>query len=241
MKLPVGLESQIYKVYFVASDTAPDIGYWMLSTKNRLFGEGKYLETVKETVQKFEANLNWLALDIVDANYNQLKNEILQSNPNNLSADELEEFGKDIEAQRLEIEIYVKSLIRQYKLQHLIIKQYKERVTQTLMSNKAYEYTTHVAFAALKYRYVDADNIKVDDKNPRLATIAANDIKTGKAIVGIPDLQFDDLNSPLITEPLVAEIYTFANLEHNGLDYLDITAPSPEQSNQDEKKLVEPS
>ena len=140
---------------------------------------------------------------------------------------------------KLEVEIYVRSLVRGFKLSHPALRNYRERVGQLLTENKVFTYQTAMAFAALKFRHVDVDHVKVDDKNSELGTIDAQKVAKNEIMIGLPMLIMADLQNPIITETLIVNLYQFANAEHNELSYLTTkerdTASEPKKEPEDPK------
>lgn len=210
MLKPYGIENRKKTAYLIQEN---GLGFWLLSQKDRLFGEAQELQKATNKLQEFEITNAWLVIQILDENYEALKNEYINLSPDDPRADaQPKEVLEKIDTAQLRVrlEIYVRRLIREFQISHPVLTKYKVQINQTISENNVFDYQTMVIFACLKYRLVnDIAHLKIDEDDPEKATILDD------GFIGCPDLKIEDFKSPDITEQLLTKVYRFADTEHS--------------------------
>ena len=190
---------------------------WLIAPAKKLLGEAQALETHKADLRKLELNSSWLILDIVENHLDSLKKEILTKNPTELSEDELNKLGKDESAFNLECELYVRELVQNFKIDHPLLKKYKLEIGNLYVSNRIFPYQVAVAVASLSNRFVNDNDVVVDESDGEKGTIPLSKVRKGDITVGLPNISASDLY--LLSEPFILKIFEFTSNQHNQISW----------------------
>jgi hypothetical protein len=215
MLIPFGIEQTKLKVYFIHINK---VGFWLLSQKDRFFGEANALQECTAKLQQFELANSWLIIRMIDENYEFLKKEYCKKNPDNLNVLSLDAIEDD--EMRLRLEIYVRKLLRDFQISHPVLAKYEDAIKRTMTDDNIFDYQSTVIYAALKFRTItDVDAIEKDAQDDELGYIDASKVSDGSVKVGISHLKREDLQNPMLSEQLLTKIYRYANTEHNNAEW----------------------
>lgn len=212
MLIPISNKNSIIECRYINVDNE---GFWLIAPNKKLLGEAQMLETHKSNLRELELNSTWLVLEIVENHLDYLKVEILDKNPRDLSKEELESLPENETGFRIECELYVRELIQNFRLEHPLIKKYKQRVGDLYIANRIFPYQVSMVLACLANRHVPEDAVIIDKSDAEKGTVKLSDVRNGKITIGLAGLSEDDLK--YLSEDLTLQLYSFANTQHNNL------------------------
>ncbi len=213
--LPVGLETQKLNAIYVHQN---NVGFWLYSTRSKLFGEARILEESKQKLKQFELNNHWLFYEISEASFDEFKIELFKSNPLKLEKEQLDNLKKNDEELKLAVETLARVLVRE-DITHPLLKPHRAQLKQLLAENNIFDYQKMMVYACLKNRHIDVKHIEKDEKDPEKGYISGQDVSKNIITVGLPTLQEEEIFNPFLSEDLINALYIFAVTEHNGEEY----------------------
>lgn len=233
---------------------------WLVSCRDKLYGEIVNSREATAKAQKYELKLNWLICDIVDAHREKIEiairdREAKQQStvgiptPESNQLPELTYDQEDSQNKQILLETYVRDAIASGGFGNPMFLQYRQELMDLLEENSKINRTFDLVKSGLMCRGLTElpEGTTVTENTAKIPTAL---IKSGVASIGYSEAEFEEMiNSFWFGENLMAEIARFLMYEHAGKDYLeqkkletsDITpeiTDYPTDNEEDEKKLV---
>jgi hypothetical protein len=211
---------------------------WLVSCKDKLYGEIVNSREATAKAQKYELKLNWLICDIVDANREKIEIAIrdreakLQAtvgiptpeNTEEAPQPELTYDQQDSQNKQILLESYVREAIASGGFGNPIFLAYRQELMDLLEENSRINRTFDLVKSGLMCRGLKS----TDGQLPEGVTVTGDTakiptalIKSGVVSIGHSEAEFEGLvNNFWFGENLMAEIARFLMYEHAGKDYL---------------------
>lgn len=234
---------------------------WLVSCRDKLYGEIVNSREATAKAQKYELKLNWLICDIVDAHREKIeiairdreaKQQSTVGIPESNQLPELTYDQEDSQNKQILLETYVRDAIASGGFGNPMFLQYRQELMDLLEENSKINRTFDLVKSGLMCRgLVELPEGITATATENTAKIPTTLIKSGAVSIGYSEAEFEEMiKSFWFGENLMAEIARFLMYEHAGKDYLeqkklesndtltDKTSDYPTDNEEDEKKLV---
>jgi hypothetical protein len=191
---------------------------WMVTTKDKYYGEVVAGKEFKRESQNYDLSVNWLVIDVIDENRETLEKELIGSVQRYTANEQLKFEELDTYAQQLALENHVQQLIARGAFGHKIFKSFRERLVELINQNEQLDRTFETVKIGMMLRYVKTPPCLTNENE---GYIPVERVKSGEFKIGLTESEFTELQKNLwFGENLIRNIHTFLLTEYAGRDYI---------------------